>query len=234
MQQLLESKPDMSKRIQKIGFICLPLLFLLLLIRNAWVSDDAYITFRTVDNFANGYGLRWNIAERVQTYTNPLWMLIVSFIYYFTREMYYTSIILSLVISLVAVLWLYLKICDTFKTAILGLIVLSCSKAFIDYTTSGLENPLLYLLLAGFFYYYYKTVLNLKTFLILCLFAGLSITTRMDTILLFFPAIVYSFWRIRSRNSVVIFLLGFSPFILWEIFAIYYYGFPFPNSAYAA
>ncbi len=44
----------------------------LLALKCAWVSDDAYITFRTVDNFVHGHGLRWNTGERVQAYTNPL------------------------------------------------------------------------------------------------------------------------------------------------------------------
>jgi arabinofuranosyltransferase len=47
----------------------------------AWLCDDAYITFRTVDNFIHGYGLTWNVAERVQAYTHPLWMLLLSGVY---------------------------------------------------------------------------------------------------------------------------------------------------------
>ena len=38
----------------------------------AWVADDAFITLRTVDNLLAGYGPRWNVVERVQTYTHPL------------------------------------------------------------------------------------------------------------------------------------------------------------------
>src|SRR5262245_48696025 len=64
--------------------------FIVVLIRTAWLSDDAFITFRTVDNFIAGYGLRWNVAERVQTYTHPLWMLLVAGAYAITREMYLT------------------------------------------------------------------------------------------------------------------------------------------------
>jgi hypothetical protein len=41
----------------------------------AWIGEDAFITFRTVDPFVNGNGLRWNPDERVQTYTHSLWML---------------------------------------------------------------------------------------------------------------------------------------------------------------
>ena len=35
-------------------------------IAQAWVSDDAFITFRVIDNFVNGHGLRWNVDERVE------------------------------------------------------------------------------------------------------------------------------------------------------------------------
>ncbi|MDP7573157.1 MAG: hypothetical protein QF391_16270, partial [Myxococcota bacterium] len=43
-------------------------------IAQAWVSDDAFITFRVIDNFVHGYGLRWNVDERVEVYTHPLWL----------------------------------------------------------------------------------------------------------------------------------------------------------------
>jgi len=32
--------------------------FACVLLRTAWLSDDAFITFRVIDNFVNGYGLR--------------------------------------------------------------------------------------------------------------------------------------------------------------------------------
>ena len=53
--------------------------------RSAWLMDDAFITFRTIDNFVHGYGLTWNTTERVQAYTNPLWMFLVSAFYFATR-----------------------------------------------------------------------------------------------------------------------------------------------------
>src|SRR5262245_66527524 len=51
-------------------------LLLILVLGNAWVTEDAFITFRVVDNFVHGHGLRWNIDERVEAYTNPLWLLV--------------------------------------------------------------------------------------------------------------------------------------------------------------
>lgn len=39
--------------------------FALIIVKNLWIADDAYITFHTVDNFLHGYGLTWNTDERV-------------------------------------------------------------------------------------------------------------------------------------------------------------------------
>lgn len=48
------------------------------MIRSAWLSDDGLITFRTIDHFVNGGGLRFNLAERVQSYTHPLWLFLLA------------------------------------------------------------------------------------------------------------------------------------------------------------
>ena len=65
-----------NQKITKYIMYFLLALFTYVFIVNAWVGDDAYITFRTVDNFVNGYGLTWNTSERVQAYTHPLWMFL--------------------------------------------------------------------------------------------------------------------------------------------------------------
>ena len=88
-------------RTERIPLVLLLLIVSMVLLRNAWISEDAYITFRTVDNFASGYGLTWNTAERVQAYTNPLWMFLVSAFYALTGEVYFTSLGLSFVASMV-------------------------------------------------------------------------------------------------------------------------------------
>ncbi|MFZ5979170.1 MAG: hypothetical protein ACOYVF_00925, partial [Candidatus Zixiibacteriota bacterium] len=96
----------------KFILIILITLLGLIIVRHAWVCDDAYITFRTVDNFINGYGLTWNTDERVQGFTNPLWMLVVSFFYLFTGEIYFTVLLLSIILSLLAIGWIVFKISE--------------------------------------------------------------------------------------------------------------------------
>jgi len=207
--------------------------FLVVLVRTAWICDDAYITFRVVENFVQGYGLRWNIAERVQPYTHPFWMFLVAAGRLITGEVFYSSILLSIAVSLAAVLVLAFGIARSELLGVLGVAVLTFSKAFMDYSTSGLENPMTHLLLAVFLVVYLKSSLTVRSLLVLSFVAALAAFNRMDTILFFLPPLCHAFWRLRSRRALGMVLMGFTPFVLWELSSLFYYGFLFPNTAYA-
>lgn len=209
------------------------LLFAVVLLRTAWVCDDAYITFRTIDNFVHGHGLTWNTAERVQAYTNPLWMFLLTPLYSLTQEILYSSQLLSIGVSLLAVLLFALRIARSSTAALLGITILTFSKAFVDYSTSGLENPMTHLVLAAFLLVYLESKTNLRTLFLLSLIAAIGTLNRMDTILLFLPALAYAFFELHRRKGLSAVLLGFLPFILWECFSLFYYGTPFPNPFYA-
>ncbi len=213
--------------------VVLVLVYVLVLIRTAWVSDDAYITFRTIDNFVNGYGLRWNVAERVQSFTHPLWLFVVTFAYLITGDLHFTSIFLSIAISAAAVLILVCAVARSSTSAILALTVLILSKAFTDYSTSGLENPLTHLLLVVFILIYLRFEKSHRLLLLLSLVAALGTLNRMDTLLLYLPALIFVAIRLRTWRTMRVIAVGFLPFILWEAFAFLYYGSLVPNTAYA-
>ena len=131
-------------------------LLLFILIRTAWVCDDAYITFRTIDNFISGHGLTWNTAERVQTYTHPLWMLLLSSFNSFIPDIYSISIICSIVLSLAAAGIVAGRTARSSSSALIVLAAMISSRAFIDYSTSGLENPLSHFILSLFLLVYFR------------------------------------------------------------------------------
>ena len=207
--------------------------FFLLVLRRAWLSDDAYITFRTVDNLANGYRLTWNTIERVQVYTHPLWMFTLSLFYILTDEIYFTSMLVSLGISTLVVVLLSWKIASSRISAIVGLLILGLSNAYIDYATSGLENPLTHLLLVLFFIIYFRQKTSLLRIFLLSMIASLAGFNRIDSLLFYIPALLLELWDIRSWKALFISAVGQTPLILWELFSLFYYGFPFPNTAYA-
>jgi len=209
------------------------LLFGLTCYRSAWLCDDAYITFRTIDNCTNGFGLRWNVLERVQSYTHPLWLLLQLPFHAVIREIYYTSLWLSLAFS-VATIGLVLRAgASRLWGALIAVTALGLSRTFVDYSSSGLENPLTHLLLALFFLLYWRTSHHTRSLFWLACCAGLVTLNRLDLSLLILPPLLCLFWRLRSRRRLAVLVLGFLPLVLWELFSLWYYGFPFPNTAYA-
>jgi len=105
-----DNKETKDTFLEKYAFVFIILSFILLLytlIKTAWVCDDAYITFRTIDNFVNGYGLRYNVVERVQAFTHPLWLFIVTIPYFIFRDAFYTPMIISILITLFIVIFFY-------------------------------------------------------------------------------------------------------------------------------
>lgn len=229
---------------QRVVLTLLVAAVMVVMVRNAWVCDDAYITFRSIENLLSGYGPTFNVGERVQSFTHPLWMFLNAGLYALTSRVvgislwaliYYQVVLVSLFVALLAVSLLAFKIAQSTLSAGLALTVLIFSKAFIDYTSSGLENPLTYLLLVLFMLVYFRYPANTRRrLLILSLLACLSSLNRADTLLLFIPALFYAFWRSRDRlKALGTVVLGFTPLILWELFSLFYYGFFLPNTAYA-
>lgn len=219
--------------------IILPTLLFLaslaVLLRSAWIGDDAFITLRTVDNWIHGYGLVWNVGERVQAFTHPLWMFLLTGVYLLLPNGYLSVMVLSLAISLIVILFFIFQQRDDGFSLVFGTLALLLSKAFVDFSTSGLENPLTHLLVLTYAVVFTQSQFPLKRarFFWLAFIAGLSTLNRLDTILLFLPSLVYLFSKSEKPKQFHLLALGFLPVILWEIFSIVYYGFPFPNTAYA-
>ena len=217
-------------------------LFTYVFLANSWVGDDAYITFRVVDNFINGYGLRWNVAERVQTYTNPLWMLLMSAAYVLSHEVYYTSLALSF-LCCTAAFWILVRSFPHLRQAALLLALCLSSKAFVDYTSSGLENPLTYAIDAAFLVCYWRFVEQPAhrrepgQLMILTGLVSLAFVDRIDAVVLLVPALLHAVWLSWRAHGLRVLikpmLYGSIPAVAWLLFAIVYYGFPFPNTYYA-
>ncbi len=209
------------------------LVFMVVLVRTAWLSDDAYITYRVIDNLIDGFGLTWNVAERVQAYTHPLWLFLNAAVVGFTREVYVTAIVLSIVVSLVALSLVAFRLAQTSRAALLGLLALLLSHGFVDYCTSGLENPLTHALLALFLICWFRTPRDAQRAYRLGAIAALGFLTRADFLLLVAPALVVAFMQLPRREALRAVLVTLTPICIWETFSLVYYGSLVPNTAYA-
>lgn len=221
----------------KIIFTGLLFIFLIELIRTAWISDVANISLVTVLNFVHGYGPTFNIDERVQGYTHPIWLALLSAVTYAVRNIYLATYLLSISISLITFCLFLTK----FSINTLRTIVLACalilSKSFVDFSTSGLEYPLSNLLLISLVLFAIKaTSLKTKTSVFgyfLCF--SLLYLCRADLILLILPLTLFIIsYHFRTPSILICsVLLGVLPIIAWTIFSLYYYGLLFSNPTYA-
>lgn len=204
-----------------------------LIVRTGWVTEDAYITMRTVDNWVHGFGLRWNTDERVQGYTHPLWMFLLSLVYYVTREAYATALLVGVLTTTAATLML-VKLSRSAGHAVAAVVLCILCRSFVEFSTSGLENPLTHLLVGLFVWQYAVRGAGLRT---LCLIAALLALNRTDALLVALPALLHAtvqdLFERGLKRTVVDLAIGLSPLVAWELFSLFYYGFLVPNTAYA-
>jgi len=200
-----------------------------MLLGTAWICDDAFITLRVIDNFVNGHGLRYNVIERVQVFTHPLWLIFLTPLYALTREPMLTPMLFSVILSLLAFWLLATRIAKTIEYGSLLILLAAASRAICDFSTSGLETPLTYLLLALFVWQLYRQE---KTWISAGI-AGLLLLNRLDLVILVGPAVAYLLFCARGGSRIKIALAVSLPALTWIAISVVYYGVPFPNTAYA-
>ena len=208
--------------------------FVWLVIRDAWLCDDAFITFRVVDNFHNGFGLRWNVIDRVQVFTHPLWCLALLCIGGVFENLPLAALWFSVILSVTAFVLVVPKPERNELDLVLLALLIPASKAVVQFATSGLEGPLAYLLL---------------TLLILAcgglapewtrwdrwvpLLAAAVVLTRHDFVLIIAPLCIAWVARKNTHRATVPIVEGAAMVAIWEFFSFIYYGGLVPNTALA-
>ncbi len=208
-------------------------LFAVVLLRTAWLGDDALITLRTVLNATHGYGLTYNLHERVQTFTHPLWLGLITAAYWVLGNIFHAAFAVSIVTSLV-VFGLVLRAARSATQLWLVGGVLLASRAFVDYSTSGLENPLTALVAITTLAWASRDSRGGRWLTGMWIGVSAAYLTRPDAVLLVLPAALWALLHVRPRKTAALAVaLGLLPAALWTLFSLVYYGFAFPNTAYA-
>ncbi|MEO6223281.1 MAG: hypothetical protein ABIP90_08515 [Vicinamibacterales bacterium] len=208
-------------------------LFLVVLLRTAWLGDDALITLRTVLNVTHGYGLTFNAAERVQTFTHPLWLGLLTVAYGVVGNIFYAAFALSIVTAMLVFGFVLRSARTSTQLWIVGGVLLA-SRAFVDYSTSGLENSLTALVAVVTLALAFREQEGRWWLATIWLGVSAAYLTRPDAVLLVLPVAISAAVRTRpwraAAGSVVI---GLVPALAWALFAVIYFGFALPNTAYA-
>ena len=212
--------------------------------RVAWLSDDAYITFRYVRNTLEGHGAVFNLGERVQGFTHPFWFLLLLVGSHITPlESLAVWLSLGLTATAVAILArLYrYRVWETTCFSVL----FAASYTFREFQTSGLENALTDVLLAAWLVSALsdgeRTPPARRMTWILA-WGTLVAFSRLDHTLLVTPLAVYTLveWirlprgeRLPGGGPGVVLGLSLAATLGWYLWATFYYGSPLPNTFYA-
>ena len=130
-----------------------------------WACEDAYISFRYVENFLDGHGLVYNMGERVEGFTHPLWLLLITLPTALGLHVRMSALLISLLLTVITFYLVLFEDRKPDKSAILlplAPVLFITHSGFRDFSVSGLEFPLTALLLAMFLLSYKKSDLLAK------------------------------------------------------------------------
>ena len=201
--------------------------------RLAWISDDAFISFRYARNLVHGQGLVFNPGERVEGYTNFLWTLLMAAAMKLGAHPVQASVVLGLA-SLAAALATTTFIARTMipgsrrmslSFAALGL---ACSYGFASFGTSGMETGLAALLVLVAL-----ALAHEKRYLASSIAGVLATLTHPDH-LLFWVALGAAVISLRPRWYVVRrYAWPLVVLVVWTAWRYWYYGDLLPCTYYA-
>jgi hypothetical protein len=117
----------------------------------AWLADDAFISFRYAQNFAQGHGLVYNLGERVEGYTNFLWTVLAALVIGLGGDVAFWAYLAGVLIGLALLLTTFVLARDLLGETwgVLAAVFVATSQAVLIYTArgAGLETGLFALLL---------------------------------------------------------------------------------------
>jgi arabinofuranosyltransferase len=199
-----------------------------------FTQDDAFISYRYVENFIQGNGLVFNAGERVEGYTNFLWIILLSIFAGFGLDMILASKILGIASGCVTLILLH-RMSQLFfpkKDWLFSLfpsILLAATGAFCYWSTSGLETSFftMVVLVSVYLYLTYS-----RLWVVSC---ALSALIRPEGVLIF--AILLSHRLLfgkRRLGECLVYVVGFVLLLLpFVVFKLSYYGDILPNPFYA-
>lgn len=201
-------------------------------------AEDAYIAYRYVQNFVEGNGITFNPGEKVEGYSDFLWVVLVAAVNKISGLDIPTvgrglSVFFG-VVSLVVSYFIGRRINNNDPVAgILTMLLLAACGSFACYGPSGLETTLSVFLTMLVFWAAYK-----ERWLASGVLIALSGMAHPDGVILFMPVVFLVFKasnpatsRWKSAWLVVLGVIILS--IPWTAWRLYYYGHLLPNSVVA-
>ena len=207
-------------------------------------ADDAFISLRYARRLVDGHGLTWTDGERVEGYSNLLWILCCSAVSVATTDLVTAARVLGVLCVLAAAFAITLAHRPRgFKDMVpplAGALSLAIAGPISVWAIGGLEQPLLLCLLAWGLVRAYPLLdapdLDIRAALPSATLFGLMCWTRLDAPVLVAGAglglLVARGPNLRALRGALCFLLVPAGFVLAQAaFRAVYYGEVVPNTA---
>lgn len=196
-------------------------------------AEDAFITFRYARNLASGFGPVFNPGERVEGYSDFLWMIVLSVLNRFGIDIVLAARCLGSVAALLTVVLTYQLGCVVTKgdrpTSLSAALLVAASGSFAAYGPSGMETPVFALLLVA-------TVLSTvrQRWCWAGLLVALATMTRPEGILCLIPILGWALVTGKQRRERLRNALGAAGAfgalaVPWTLWRVAYYGYWIPN-----
>jgi len=220
--------------LDSIGLVgaCVLLVVHVLLVR-PYPVDDAYISFRVLKEFLAGHGLVYNMGERVEGYSNFLWMMLVAPAMALGRDPVQITRVLGLVCMLVAVVctWgLTRRLSAGTGAAAVAAILMASLTSVAFWSEAGLETPLVAALIAAVLWSLFREEDDGRYWRTGVLM-GLLALARPEMILVVGLALLWELLDKRARRGSLlsrglpwhagIVVLVYLPYTVWRVL---YYG----------
>ena len=218
---------------------------LLALAHAAWfdhTADDAFISFRYVDNWVRGHGLVFNPGERVMGYSNFLWVVLLYPFALVGVPVETAGRILGTMLAWATLIRIYVFTREEFASrlvAITAIVILASSGSFALWMYGGLECHLLALLITiGVTGALQITSDSPRSrFVWLGVVFGLASISHPEPIMYVAPTAAWLWLHKRDRErfaNVAVFAGVAASFLATlSLSAWLYYGDPLPNTYYA-
>jgi arabinofuranosyltransferase len=217
-------------KIIKTILFYLPLVIIVFLsyLNRHFYFDDVLIYARYVENFLNGHGLVYNIGERFNGLTSPLFTYLSIIWSYFTNNVILSMNILSGLSFLFAIYFLQkllLEYLNSFIVFLLSILIIS-NKYF--YFVFGMETHLFLLLVISTIWFFIK---NDNKWLIIS--GALLILTRSEGVFLILTILIFHFVEKREFPKFHYFLIPIFMLLAHFSFNFFYYGEFLPHTGMA-
>ncbi len=172
---------------------------------NAFMQDDAYISYNYAKWFSQGFGLVWYPASTEFGYTNFLYTLMIGIAMLFRAPSEIASNVINVSSFLGCLIFSYKiaeRVLGNRVFALLPVLLLATHHTFTAYATGGLETMWVTLLVLAFYWHIlvHGEREPEKNYLVIGVLAALVLLSRLDTAILLFPA--YCYLLISARGGV--------------------------------